>query len=343
MRRLGFRRRPESPGRHVRRTTTLKALETSIRIYASKLLRQWWGSIGLLFGVLGLVLKFTGWVQPPASFWVAAALLTVLIASFQLFHSDRINAAEQAIEWAGPAIPHWDGIGIRGHRGGDTYLEVMACSQDPSRPAISTTDFLGLRNELIAPLGVHERDLETRSFSNFFEVTVPGPSGFERLAKVDASGSELFIKLSWRLREMPVDFAEVLVRSADGLRALRSGSCARALGKRPWLLISVADWPSGGIEIGGLITAQSWADTDHRGQAVYLQTWLRPGEADWSFVLQFAGKLLGDAGYIGYEGSLASLVEDDARAGFATTGRAGHATASQTSLPANAGSDHLTG
>jgi len=162
---------------------TFKELVISLRIYTRKLLRQWWGSIGLLFGLLGVALKLTGWAQPPTAFWVAAAVLTVVVASFQLFHSDRITAAENAIAAGGPALPHWDGIGLRGHRGGETYLEVMACSQDTTRPILSTTDFPQLRQELIGALGLEDRDLNTRSFSNFFEVTLAGDQGgFSRLA-----------------------------------------------------------------------------------------------------------------------------------------------------------------
>jgi hypothetical protein len=299
----------------IQRTGTLDDLVTSIRIYTRKLLRQWWGSIGLLFGLLGLALKLTGWAEPPTAFWVTAALLTVVVASFQLFHSDRLRATEGAAAAAGPALPYWDGIGLRGNRGGETYLEVMACSQDVRRPRMSTTDFPELRRELIRALGLEEGGTSTRSFSNFFEVTQPNAQGgFTRLAKVDISNSQLFIKLSWRLQDMPVDLAEILMLGVDGLRALRSGACARVLGQRPWLLISLADWPSGGIAIDDLVTAQSWAESDHRGQAVNVQARLAQGDSDWAFVLQFAEKVLGDAGYVGYEPSLRPLSEAAVRA-----------------------------
>jgi hypothetical protein len=316
MRRLRHGNRAAAPvDSPTQKPATLDDLVTSFRIYTRKLLRQWWGSIGLLFALLGLILKLTGWAEPPTAFWVTAALLTVVVASFQLFHSDRLRAAEGAAAAAGPALPYWDGIGIRGNRGGETYLEVMACSQDARRPSMSTTDFPDLRLELIRALGLEDRDLNTRSFSNFFEVTLPNAQGgFTRLAKVDISNPQLFIKLSWRLQEMPVDLAEILMLGFDGLRALRSGACARALGQRPWLLISLADWPLRGIAIDDLVTAQSWAESDHRGQAVNVQERLAQGDSEWAFVLQFAEKVLGDAGYVGYEPSLRLLSEAAVRA-----------------------------
>ncbi len=315
MRRFRYGNRATAPVDSPSQRATLDDLVTSLRLYARKLLRQWWGSIGLLFGLLGLVLKLTGWAEPPTAFWVTAALLTVVVASFQLFHSDRLRAAEYAAAAAGPALPYWDGIGIRGNRGGQTYLEVMACSQDARRPIVSTTDFPQLRRELISALGLEDIGLNTRSFSNFFEVTLPNAQGgFTRLAKVDISNPQLFMKLSWRLPEKPVDLAEILILGIDGVKALRSGACARVLGKRPWLLISLADWPSRGIAFDDLVTAESWAESDHRGQAVNVQARLAQGDGEWAFVLQFAEKVLGDAGYVGYEPSLRLLSEAAVRA-----------------------------
>lgn len=282
----------------------------SLALYTRNLFKQWWATVGLLFGALGIVLKLTGWAQPPTAFWVAVALLTVLIASFQLFHSDRMAAIERIIAIDGPALPYWDGIGLRGNRGGETYLEVMACGQDKNRPSISTADFPSLRRELIAALGLQDQGLQTRSFNNFFEVTLPADQGgFSRLAKVDTSNAQLFIKLSWRLDAAPVDLRTMLVRGVDGIRTLRSGACARLLGKRPWFLISLADWPKAGIALGDLVTASSWAEADHRGQSVYVQARLDRRASEWDFVVGFVVKVLGDAGFIGFESSMQRLTE----------------------------------
>ena len=101
----------------------------SLRIYVPKLVSQWWASIGLLFGLAGFILQVSGLFQPPSIFWLIVAVVTVAIAAFQLFHSDRVAAAERTIERSGPALPHWTGLALQGNRDA-TYLATVGCSQD---------------------------------------------------------------------------------------------------------------------------------------------------------------------------------------------------------------------
>lgn len=51
----------------------LNEVLVSARIYFPRLLRQWWGGVGLIAAVIGIVLDLTGWAQPPTLFWVIVA------------------------------------------------------------------------------------------------------------------------------------------------------------------------------------------------------------------------------------------------------------------------------
>src|SRR5260370_38203157 len=93
----------------------------SLRIYVPKLVRQWWASIGLLFGLVGFILQVTGLFQPPNIFWLVVAVVTIAIAAFQLFHSDRVAAADRTIARLGPALPRWAELPVHGNRYA-TYL-----------------------------------------------------------------------------------------------------------------------------------------------------------------------------------------------------------------------------
>lgn len=286
---------------------------TSLQIYLPKLVKQWWASVGLLSALVGLIIKLTGLAQPPTLFWIVAAVLTIAIANFQLFHSDRMAATEQLTERQGPALPYWVGVGLQGHRDA-TYLAVIGCSQDSKSSPPSGGDFPNLDRELTEVLGMPTVMPERRSFSSGFETTISGPQQITlRRAKVDITGA-VFLQMEWRLDTEPVELATLLTRAVDGVRALRHGACAVALGKRPWIGIALIQWPTAGISCSGLITAQRWSDGDHRGQSVNLFSRLRRNYNDWSFVLEFAEQLLSDAGYIGHERELRALTEAQVRA-----------------------------
>jgi hypothetical protein len=292
----------------------------SLRIYAPKLVSQWWASIGLLFGLAGFILQVSGLFQPPTIFWLVVAVVTVAIAAFQLFHSDRVAAAERTIERSGPALPHWSGLALQGNRDA-TYLATVGCSQDPKVARPSTAQFPALDSELVSALGVSGQPLERRSFTSGFETTLYGPQQATlRRAKVEVTGS-VFLLAEWRMESDPVDLATVLVRAIDGVRALRRGECARVLGKRAWIGIALMQWPAGGISTQDVLAVQRWSDGQHRGQSVNLFSRPSRRDSDWSVVLAFAVKVLSDAGYVGFEDSLHSLTEDSVRTTLLNRGR----------------------
>lgn len=274
------------------------------------LARQWWASIGVIAAIVGIVLDVTGIVSLPPVFWILIAITTVAVASFQLFHDNRVRFAAAQAALAGPSLPYWEAVGLRGARGGVTYLDVMASSDQPDS-RISTADFPGLREQLLEVLRIEPAQTQTRSFADFFEISEPyDGGGYRALAKVDATNKALFIKVSWRMDGDQVGLRDILSKSTIALRALRAGACHRVLGRNPWYLVALGDWPVKGVRLDGVIEAKSWAQADHRGQPLYVQSKLRANESEWLLVVKFANRLLADAGYINFEEQLEGLKED---------------------------------
>src|SRR5258708_1519675 len=181
----------------------------SLRIYVPKLVSQWWASIGLLFGLAGFILQVSGLFQPPSIFWLIVAVVTVAIAAFQLFHSDRVAAAERTIERSGPALPLWTGLALQGNRDA-TYLATVGCSQDPKVARPSTAQFPALDSELLSVLGVSGQPLERRSFTSGFETTLYGPQQATlRRPKGEGTRSGFFVS-EWAVASCPTALASMI-------------------------------------------------------------------------------------------------------------------------------------
>lgn len=225
-----------------------------------------------------------------------------------MFHRDRITAREQDTDRRGPTLPYWVGIGLNGNRDA-TYLAVIGCSEDAKPGTLPSGEFPRLDQELVETLGIAGSTLDRRSFNDGFETVLYGPQQTTlRRVKVDRSGAR-FLQVEWRIDTEPVDLATVLILAVDGVKAMRQGACASALGKRPWIGVALMHWPIGGIATDGLIAADRWSDGHHGGQSVNLFKRFRPQEDEWSFVLDFAQKMLSDAGYICHEQAVRALTE----------------------------------
>ena len=240
------------------------------------------------------------------AFWVAVILGALVLAQFRIYHRDRLTRSSAEEELRGPNLPQWATWGISAG-GNGTWATAIGHATAATPPTASTTAaYSEICEQILAATNLTEADVRRRAFGDGFEINYPLDDGIPTFRAQLSLRGFVTVELQWRLNDDPIAIAGVLHRLNLALETLTGGACARALGKQPWYVLSLSNWPEHGVSAEGLLQARKWTEDYHREYTV-TRSFRLGGKrvAPWELVRRFAQAVLADAGYVGFEAELA--------------------------------------
>ena len=281
-----------------------KSAPFSVWLYLKTIFVKWRSLAAVVLFAVGLLalLKYKVSLALPLSLAILFALF--LVANIQLYHQTRAPSQEESL-----GLPLWASGGLNA-RGDGSHLTVILYGF-PAETLWTQEDYQSIISAAVKAFAIDSDEMDIGSFHNVLRVDfpkIPNPL-FHLQAGVAGSG---VITVKYRLAP-PLEIGDIMVRVDDAIRFLNSEVNRYLIdpSKRHDVIIGLNDWPAEGINTKGIVSANRLS-RQHLGGNQLLREYGLTKKADtWAITKHFAGVLLAESGYVGFQAELERLTRKD--------------------------------
>jgi hypothetical protein len=279
-----------------------KSAPFSVWLYFKTVLVRWRSLVAVVIFGLGVLGFLTFKVSLALPIALAILFAAFLVVNVQLYHQLRSPSPAESL-----GLPLWTSLNARGD---GSHLSVILYGFPPKR-LWTQEDYQPIISAAVSAFQIDADQVEVGSFHNVLRVDfprIPNPL-FHLQAGIAGSG---VLNVKHRLTP-PLEIADIMVRLDDAIQFVNSGvnRYLIASSKRHDVVLALNDWPAEGIGVKGLVSANRLSKQHLAGNQVWREYELTKKTDTWAITKHFAGVLLAESGYVGFQAELDKVTRKD--------------------------------
>jgi hypothetical protein len=276
----------------------------SLRTYLAAVLRQWWTYAGIAAGIIGYGLDVFTDLKLPVTVWIALFAGCLVIAQYLAYHDVHTKLAAVNAK----PLPQWAMWAHNANSDG-AWLTFMVVGR-PRAEEIQTAILDEIITATAESVGLARHELRIETFAGFLRIKSPDADGTPEFLLQLGLGDYCIVILQWRTQANPVSLGWVLGHLESGIEFTQLEIIEGVFRKRGVrrYSVSLGNWPDAGVTPEPLSNLRRLSANWMKGGRVYREFRVSGKQKSlWPILLSFARAVLGDAGYVNFEPSLAML------------------------------------
>ncbi len=195
-------------------------------------------------------------------------------------------------------------------RGDGSHLSVILYGFPPKKPW-TQEDYPPIISAAVNAFQIDADQIDVATFHEVLRVDSPkSPNPFFHLQAGIAHSGVLNVK--YRLAP-PLEIVDIMIRVDDMIWFVNSKVNRYLIdpSKRHDVVLALNDWPEGGINVKGIVSANRLSKQPLAGNQVIREYGLTKKTDTWEIAKHFAGVLLAESGYVGFQAELDRLTRKE--------------------------------